>query len=36
MTIEGQLSVVEMNEWYRSTLNIPLRRSEASLSSSHS
>jgi muconolactone delta-isomerase len=35
MTIDGQLPVVEMDEWYRSTLNIPLRRSKASLSSSH-
>ena len=35
MTIQGQLPVVEMDEWYRSTLNIPLRRSTASLSSSH-
>jgi maltooligosyltrehalose synthase len=36
MTIQGQLPVVEMGEWYRSTLNIPLRRFKASLSSSHS
>ena len=35
MTIDGQLPVVEMDEWYRSTLNIPLRRSNSSLSSSH-
>lgn len=35
MTIDSQLPVVEMDEWYRSTLNIPLRRSTASLSSSH-
>ena len=36
VTIQGQLPVVEMDEWYRSTLNIPLRRSKASLASSHS
>jgi muconolactone delta-isomerase len=35
MTIQSQLRVVEMEEWYRSTLNIPLRRSMASLSSSN-
>jgi muconolactone delta-isomerase len=36
MTTQGQHPVVEMDEWYRSALNIPLRRSDASLSSSHS
>ena len=36
MTVQGQLPVVEMDEWYHSTLNISLRRSKASLSSSHS
>ena len=36
MTIQGQLSVVEMDEWYRSTLNISLRSSKASLFSTNS
>lgn len=31
MTIKDQLHVVEMDEWYRSSLDIPLRRSEAPL-----
>ena len=36
MTIQGQLPVVEMDEWYRSTLNISLRSSRASLFSTNS
>ena len=36
MTIQGQFPVVEMDEWYRSRLNISLRSSKASLFSTNS